>query len=242
MAADGWALIGVGVLALGFLLKLNPMLSVVLSALAAGLAGGLGPLAVLKAFGHAFNESRYVSLVWLILPVVGLLERHGLQQRARARVEALRGATVGRLLLVYMAARQVTAALGLAALGGQAQMVRPLVAPMAEAAAKGQAGEGADAALAQAVRAHAAAVDNIGGFFGEDIFIAMSSILLIRGVLQGMGVGVEPLHLSMWAIPTALAALLVQGWRLMRLDRRIFRLGGDAGVATAQACASLDPQ
>ncbi|WP_174301934.1 5-oxoproline transporter, DUF969 family subunit [Caulobacter sp. S45] len=223
MAGDGLALIGVAVLVASFLLRLNPLLAVVLAALSAGLAAGLSPLAVLKAFGHAFNANRYVGLVWLILPVVGLLERHGLQARAKARVAALKGATAGRVLLAYLALRQVTAALGLAALGGHAQMVRPLLAPMAEAAAEAQAG-GATPALTHEVRAYAASADNVGAFFGEDIFIAMSSILLIRGVLQGLGVDVEPLRLSLWAIPTASAAFAVHGWRLLRLDRRLRRL------------------
>ena len=225
MAGDGLALIGVAVLAAGFLLRLNPLLAVVLAALAAGLAAGLSPLAVLAAFGHAFNQNRYVSLVWLILPVVGLLERHGLQARARARVAALRGATAGRLLLAYLALRQASAALGLTALGGHAQMVRPLVAPMAEAAAERQIGAGTDVAMTPAlrmrVRAFAASADNVGAFFGEDIFVAFASVLLIRGVLQGQGVTVEPLRVSLWAVPTALAALIVHGWRLLRLDRLI---------------------
>ena len=219
MAADGLALVGIAVLVAGFLLRLNPLLCVGLAALTAGLAAGLSPLSVLAAFGHAFNANRYVSLVWLILPVVGLLERHGLQARARARVAALKGATAGRVLLAYMALRQASAALGLAALGGHAQMVRPLVAPMAEAAAEVQAG-GGSTSLSHGVRAYAASADNVGVFFGEDIFIAMSSILLIRGVLQGMGADVEPLRLSLWAIPSAIAAFAVHGWRLLRLDRR----------------------
>ena len=235
MAGDGLALLGVGVLAAGFLLRLNPLLAVALAALTAGLAAGQSPATTLKAFGHAFNENRYVTLVWLILPVVALLERHGLQARARARIGALRGATAGRLLLAYMALRQLTAALGLSAIGGHAQMVRPLIAPMAEAAAEGRAGGGASAALMQRVRAYAASADNVGGFFGEDVFVAMSSILLIRGVLQGMGVVVEPLRLSIWAVPTAFAALLVHGWRLLRLDRRIARARADAAAAASLA-------
>ena len=232
MAGNGLALIGVAVLVTGFLLRLNPLLAVVLAALSSGLAAGLSPLAVLKAFGHAFNANRYVGLVWLILPVVGLLERYGLQARARSRVAALRGATAGRVLLAYLALRQVTAALGLAALGGHAQMVRPLLAPMAEAAAEAQAG-GGSAELSHEVRAYSASADNVGAFFGEDIFIAMSSILLIRGVLQGMGADVEPLRLSLWAIPTAVAAFAVHGWRLLRLDRRLARLrDGNASFET----------
>ncbi|MBN4747441.1 DUF969 family protein, partial [Pandoraea nosoerga] len=104
--------------------------------------------------------------------------------------------------------RQVTAAFGLNSLGGHAQMVRPLIAPMAEAAAENRHGP-LPARARELIRANAAAADNIGVFFGEDIFIAMSSILLIRGVLEHSGVMVEPLHLSVWAIPTAVAALFI---------------------------------
>ena len=47
----------------------------------------------------------------------------------------MKGATVGRLLTGYLLLRQATAALGLTSIAGHAQTVRPLVAPMAEAAA-----------------------------------------------------------------------------------------------------------
>jgi uncharacterized membrane protein len=220
VAHDLLELAGVGVLAAGFLLRVNPLLAVVLAAFAAGWAGGLSPVATLEALGHAFNANRYVGLVWLVLPVIGLLERRGLQTRARARVAALRGATAGRILLGYLLVRQLTAALGLTALGGHAQMVRPLLAPMAEAAADAEA-PGGDAGEAgrRRVRALAASADNVGAFFGEDIFIAFGSVLLIRGVLAGDGVSVDPLRLSLWAIPTAFAAFAVHGWRLLRAGR-----------------------
>ena len=63
------------------------------------------------------------------------------------------------------------------------------------------------------------------------IFIAMSSILLIRGVLEHSGVMVEPLHLSVWAIPTAVAALAIHGARLLLLDRRLARTLAAQGPA-----------
>jgi uncharacterized membrane protein len=66
----------------------------------------------------------------------------------------------------------------------------------------------------------AAATDNIGLFFGEDIFLAVASILLIKGFLEANGIIVQPLQLSVWAIPTAVAALLIHGFRLLRMDRR----------------------
>lgn len=219
-------LLGIAVLVGGFAVRLNPLIVVILAAGTAGMSARPDPLYWIAAYGKAFNENRLVAAVWLVLPVIGLLERHGLQAHARRIIGGVRQATAGRLLLVYLLFRQVTAALGLVSAGGQAQMVRPLVAPMAEAAADAQI-EGADEAVRARVRAdvraHAAAVDNIGVFFGEDIFIAMSSIVLIKGFLDSSGVHVQPLQLSVWAIPTAVAAFVIHGFRLWRLDRSLNR-------------------
>ena len=212
-------LAGIGVIVAGFMLRFNPLLVVAVAALVTGLAAGLQPLAILAAFGKAFNTNRYVSAVYIVLPVIGLLERHGLQERARGAIAALRGATVGRLLIGYLLFRQITSALGLTSIAGPAQSVRPLVAPMAQAVAERQGvPPGGDA-----IPAMAAATDNIGLFFGEDIFIAIGSILLMKGVLEGYGITIQPLHLSLWAIPTAIAALLIHGGRLWWLDRRLAR-------------------
>ena len=93
---------------------------------------------------------------------------------------------------------------------------------MAEAAAERRSGPLAPA-TSRLIRAQAAAVDNIGVFFGEDIFIAFGSVLLIKGVLDGYGYHIAPLQLSVWAIPTALAALVIHGVRLLWLDRRLSR-------------------
>lgn len=217
------SLIGIVVVVAGFMARLNPLLVVTVAAVVTGLAGGMGLVEVIETFGKAFKENRYVSVVWVVLPVIGLLERAGLQERAKTLIGKIHAATTGRLLLLYLILRQATAALGLTSLGGHAQMVRPLIAPMAEAAAETHHGELPDQAR-QYIRAHTAATDNIGLFFGEDIFIAIASILLIKGFLEQNGIIVEPLHLSVWAIPTALCALAVHGTRLMMVDRRLRRI------------------
>lgn len=218
-----WTLAGVGVVVAGFLIRLNPLLVIIAAALVTGIAGGLGPVEIISAFGKAFNDSRYVSIVWLVLPVIGLLEREGLQERARKLIARVQAATVGRLLLAYLALRQITAALGLMSFGGHAQMVRPLIAPMAEGAAETRLGAISEDTR-HLIRAHAAGADNVGAFFGEDIFIAVGSILLIKGFLQQSGFNIEPLHLSLWAIPTAILAFLIHGARLLLLDRKLKRL------------------
>jgi uncharacterized membrane protein len=213
---------GVLIIIVGFLVGLNPLLVVTVAAIATGLAAGLDPLAVVAAFGKAFNENRYVTIVYIVLPVIGILERYGLQQRARVLIGKLKSATTGRLLIAYMLFRQITAALGLTSIAGHPQTVRPLVAPMAEAAAERQHGS-LDEDTSEEVKRFSAATDNVGLFFGEDIFIAIASILLIKGALEGYGIVLEPLQLSVWAIPTAVAAFLIHGTRLLLLDRRLKR-------------------
>jgi uncharacterized membrane protein len=215
-------LVGIAIVVVGFALRLNPLLIVATAALATGLAAGQHLVDVVAAFGKAFVDSRSVAVVWLALPVIGLLERAGLKERARQVIAGFQSATTGRLLLAYLALRQITSALGLTSLGGHPQMVRPLIAPMAEAAAESKHGPLSES-VRQRVRAHAAAVDNIGLFFGEDIFIAIGSILLMVGILAQNGIRLEPLQLSKWAIPTAILAFLIHGTRLLLLDRRLNR-------------------
>ena len=217
-------LLGVAVVIIGFALRFNPLLVVVVSAFVTGWGAGMRPDEVLAAFGKAFNENRFVSVAWLVLPAIGVLERAGLQERARALIGGIKAVTVGRLLLVYMAMRQLTAAIGLISIAGHAQTVKPLVAPMAEAAA-----ELADPNITEAerekVRAMSAATDNVALFFGEDVFLAIGSILLMVGFMAQSGIEVQPFALSMWAVPTAIAAFVVHGVRLLLRDARAKKVG-----------------
>lgn len=215
-------LLGVAVIVVGFAIRLNPLLVVVAAALVSGWFAGLSPLQVIAAFGKAFNANRYVSITYLVLPLVGVLERAGLRERAAAIIAGLRGVSVGRLLISYMALRQLTAAAGLPAIAGQAQTIRPLVAPMAEAATEVHDGPPAPETR-YAVRAMAAATDNIAVFFSEDVFIAMGSVLLMVGFLTSSKIALDPLQLSVWAIPTALAAFAIHAIRLLLFDRHLAR-------------------
>lgn len=217
---DYWPLLGIALVVVGFALRFNPLLVVAAAAMVTGLLGGMPFIKVLAALGHGFNQNRNVSVLYIVLPVIGLLERYGLQQQARALIRRMKRATVGRLLLLYLGFRQIFAALGLTSVAGHPQTVRPLVAPMALAAAEKEHGP-IDEATAERVQAMSAATDNVGLFFGEDIFLAVSSILLIQGALAGFGIQLTPFQLSVWAIPTAICAFLIHGARLMLMDRKL---------------------
>ncbi|MDF0604774.1 DUF969 domain-containing protein [Neisseriaceae bacterium TC5R-5] len=216
-------LLGIPVVVLGFAFKFNPLIVVTVAGLATGLAVGMDIPALLETFGEKFLNSRQLATFILILPVIGLLERYGLKERAQAWIAGIRSATTARILMLYFVVREATAALGLIYLGGHAQTVRPLLAPMAEGAASNQYGP-LPPSIRDRIRAHAAACDNIAVFFGEDIFIAFGAVLLMSAFLQENGIhGIEPLHIGLWAIPTAISALIIHLVRLSWLDASIQR-------------------
>lgn len=216
-------LIGIPVVVIGFALRFNPLLVVVVAGLITGLATGMDIALLLETFGEKFFNSRSLATFVLILPVVGLLEYYGLKERAQAWVARIASATSARILMLYFVLREITAALGLLSLGGHAQTVRPLLAPMSEGAAVNQYGELPDH-IRDKIKAHAAACENISVFFGEDIFIAFGAVLLIDAFLKENGIShIEPLHIGLWAIPTALCALVIHLFRLVRLDASLRR-------------------
>ena len=215
-----WPLLGVLWVVLGFALRVNPALTVVSAGFVTGIAAGKSPTEVLALLGDAFTKNRYLVLILLTLPVIGLLERHGLKERAQAWVARLRGATTGRLLIAYLLVRQIASSLGLTSLGGHPQTVRPLLVPMAEGAAENQHGPLPET-VREKLRALCAATDNIGLFFGEDIFIAFGAVLLIQSFFADQGVVLDPLQIALWGLPTAICAFLIHGTRLLRLDRQL---------------------
>ncbi|MDK2633307.1 DUF969 domain-containing protein [Pantoea stewartii subsp. indologenes] len=219
-----WPLLGIAAIVVGFVLRFNPVLVVIVSGFVTGIAA-LMPLGdILQKLGEGFLNTRNLPLILLLpLAVIGLLERHGLKQRAQAWIAQIKTATAGRLLIVYLFVREVTAALGLTSLGGHPQMVRPLLAPMAEGASENRYGA-LPPEVRHRLRAMSAATDNVGLFFGEDIFVAFGAIIFMHNFMQeSAGIQTEPLHIALWGIPTALSAFLIHSARLIRLDRQMAR-------------------
>lgn len=224
-----WPLLGVAVIILGFALRAHPVLVVIAACAVTGVAAAMPVVQLLETLGKAFVKTRNLPLILLLpLAAIGLLERYGLKEHAQASIARIRSATTGRLLIVYLAIREISAAFGLTSIGGHPNMVRPLVAPMAQGAAEVRY-PGLTDALRHRIRAMAAATDNVGLFFGEDVFVAFGAIVLMQTILRGEGLEVDPLQMALWGIPTAVTAFLIHSWRLHRLDAEIARAMQQAG-------------
>lgn len=214
-----WALLPILVVVIGFSLRQHPARVVLVAAISAGVVSGLSWDAFLSALGISFLKARYLLVLVFALPIVAQVEAHGLRELSRRLIAGWRGASTGRLLVGYLAVRQLAAALGLTSLGGHAQMVRPLVAPMAEAAAE-QREPAITPDEREHVRALSAATDNVGLFFGEDLFLAFGAVLLMQSFLAENGIELSPIHIALWGIPTAVLAFVIHATRLLWHDHR----------------------
>ncbi|EXU73939.1 MULTISPECIES: DUF969 domain-containing protein [Erwinia] len=221
-AVNYWPLSGILVIVVGFLCRLNPVLVVVIAGIATGVSASMPVNLILENLGSGFLNTRNLALI-IVLPlvVIGLLERHGLKHWAQMWISRIRSASAGKLLTVYLLVRELAAAAGLTSLGGHPQMVRPMLAPMAEGAAENFHGE-LPGDIRMKLRAMAAATDNVGLFFGEDIFVAFGGVLFMHNFMeQSAGIQTEPLHIALWGLPTAICAFIIHAVRLRRLDKRI---------------------
>lgn len=226
-----WPLLGVAVVVLGFVLRLNPVIVVVSAGVVSGLTAGMSPAGLLALLGESFASNRALLLFAFTLPTIGLLERAGLREHTLAWIGRLRGVTLPRLLVIYLGVRQLLSMVGLIDIAGHAQTVRPLLAPMAESAAEKTHGR-LDRAQLQRVHALSAATDNVGRFFGEDVFLAFGAVLLIQGFFNEHGIALQPLQIALWAFPTALAAFVIHAIRIVVFQRKLSR---ETGVGNPHA-------
>jgi uncharacterized membrane protein len=217
-----WPLLGIAIVVIGFARRLNPALVVVVAGIASGLLAGLSIPDLLALIGRSFVSNRFVLILIMTLPTIGLLERAGLRERAHSWIAGLHRLTFARLLIAYLGVRQFLSTLGLTTIAGHPQTVRPLLAPMAEAAAE-KIDPDLDDAQRDRVKALAAATDNIGLFFGEDVFLAFGAVLLIQGFLAQHGIDLDPRSIAIWALPTAIAAFVIHALRIAWFQRGLRR-------------------
>ena len=219
-------LIGVVIVIAGLLFRFNPLLVVLVAGFATGMVAGMSPLEILSAIGQAFVTNRYMSLLILVLPVIGVLERFGLREKAEDIIRSMQTLTAGRVMFVYQLFRQVTVGLGLQ-LGGHPSFIRPIIAPMTEAAAAREGLRGT--VWMDRIRGMSASAENYGNFFGQLLFPAAGGLLLIKGVLENAGYKVDLLVMAQYAIPSAIAASTIALVRFLLLDRAIRAEGKNKG-------------
>lgn len=222
-------LIGVAVVLIGFALRLRVTVVVVAAGLVTGLVAGMPPIGteadpgILDTLGRAFASQRIITLFVLALPAIGLSERFGLQEQARRLIHRIPAATVGRLQLVYQLFRIGVVALGIRLGSGHVTFSRPLVLPMALGAADLDEERDADTPESERVKAACGASENYGNFFGQNLFFGAAGVALIVTTLADNGIEVDAKRIAMWAVPIAVASVVIGAVQFGLLDRWLRR-------------------
>lgn len=211
-------LIGILLILIGFTLKLDTIAVVLIAGLVTGVASSMDITEVLNILGSSFVENRYVTLLLLTLPTIGILERNGLRERAGKCIRALKGATTGKVLSLYLVIRAILAAMSIS-LGGHVQIIRPIIYPMAKGASETE--KELTKKLDEELKGRANSMENFGNFFGQNIFIASPGVLLILGTMKGAGVAVDAYDVAKASIPMALIVILLVGIRNFIFDKKI---------------------
>lgn len=212
-------LIGVLIVILGFTFKVETLFTVLVAGLATGLVAGMDLNEILTVLGQSFVANRAVSLFILTLPVIGVLERYGLRQRAIYLVKKLGKLTTGGVLSAYTLIREITGALSIR-ISGHPQFVRPIVNPMAQAAANSKYGEIEEKDV-EKIKALSAASENYGNFFGQNLFAGSSGVLLISSTLTEFGYDVTALSIAKASIIMAVVAFLISALQNHLYDKKM---------------------
>lgn len=214
-------LIGIVIIVIGFLLKLDTIAVVLIAAVVTGLVSGISFVEILEILGKAFVDNRLVTLFLLTLPMIGLSEHFGLKAQATNLIQKINGLTSGIMLIIYQVIREIAAFFSIR-VQGQTQFVRPIVDPMVQAAAQTKYGE-LDEDDVDLLKAQAAASENFGNFFAQNTFIAASGVLLISGTMESLGYDISPVAVAQASIPVALIALLLASLNYLRIDKKLER-------------------
>ncbi len=213
-------LIGVLIVIIGFALKLDTIATVVIAGVATGLVAGIPIDELLSVIGEKFLGNRLATMFILTLPVIGLLERYGLKEKAVDFINKIKAATAGRIAILYQLIRVLSAAFSLR-IGGHPQFVRPLINPMAQAAAVTKYGK-VDEKTEDEIKGLVASAENTGNFYGQNVFMASSGTLLIASTMAENGFAeATNLQVAAWSIPVAVASVVVSLVLNTAFDKRL---------------------
>ncbi len=200
-------LLGILIVVVGFVLKLDSILIIMVAAIVTALVAGMNPVVFLETLGSSFVSNRSMCVFVMVMLVTGTLERNGLKQAAANLMGKFKNASAGVVIAIYGVFRLIFGAFNVS-FGGVAGFVRPIVMPMAIAAVE-KDGNKIDEDYAENLKGMASGMENIAWFFGQVLFVGTSGMILVQSTLADLGYKVELVDLMKVQIPVAIIAVAV---------------------------------
>ena len=193
-------LLGILIIVVGFVLKWDTTAVVVIAAIVTGLFSGMDFVKLLEVIGKSFVDNRMVSLFFLTLPMIGLVESHGLRDYAVNAIKKLKKLTAGKILNIYLLIRE---------LAGEDQDKKKLTESEIDL-----------------IKGRSAAVDNFGNFFAQNLFVASGGVLLISSTMKSLGYKVDPVGIVLNTIPIAIITFVLVFAYNLYFDRQMKKWEG----------------
>ena len=230
-------LLGIVIVIIGFALKLDAILIIIVSAVATALVGGIGVNGFLTTLGTSFVSNRSMAIFIIVLLVTGTLERNGLKIAAAQLIGKVKNATPGMVIALYGVMRLVFAAFNVS-FGGVAGFVRPVIMPMAVGAIEASGREPNDEYVEE-LKGMASGMENVAWFFGQVLFVGTAGALLVQSTLKPLGYDVELLRMAIIEIPVAVIAVAVTAVYYIIKDARLRKKHYGAPATPAPAADTV---
>lgn len=201
------SLLGVLIVIIGFALKLDSILIVMVALIVTALTGGLGIEGMLETLGTSFVNNRGMAIFIIIMMATGTLERNGLKESAASLIKRFKKVSAGMIIDIYGVFRMIFAAFNVS-FGGVAGFVRPIIMPMALGTVESKGLE-IDPQHEEELKGMSSAMENICWFFGQVLFVGGAGALLVQSTLKGLGYEVTLGQLALVEVPVAVVALIV---------------------------------
>ena len=200
-------LLGILIVVIGFALKLDSILIIILAACATAFVSGISPIVLIETFGESFVANRSMTRFILVMLVTGTMERNGLREASSALIGRIKGATAGMVIAAYGVIRGVFGAFNVG-IGGVAGFIRPVLIPMATGTVEAK-GEKVNEDQLEQIKGMSAGIENVSWFFCQVLFVGGSGALLVQGTLANLGYDVPLFRLAAVEIPVAIAGVAV---------------------------------
>ena len=213
-------LIGVAIIVLGFALKLDVLAVVLVAGIVTGIVSGLDFFYILEIIGTSFVNNRLMSIFLIMFPVIAIIERFGMKERAAYLIGKIKDASAGKFLSLWIVIRSLASAMNIR-IGGHVQFIRPLILPMTAAAAEASKGCRLTEKEDEKVKGLSAASENYGNFFAQNCFPAASGVVLIQSGLAVAGYDVTLSSIASASISVMIISIILTMVQVFLFDRQV---------------------
>ena len=215
------SLLGVVVVIIGFALKLEPIAIIVVSAIVTAVCGGINVVDLLTSVGTTFVANRNQLITIILMILTGTLEKNGLKEAGAALIRKAKGLTTGMLIAIWGVLDEIFIIFKIP-IGGIPSYVRPILMPTTLGIIESKGYEVAPE-HEETIKALYGKDYNVSNFFGQCLFAANSSVLLIQSTLASIGYEVDVMQIVAVQIPVALFAMLVNATQTLIVDGRMVK-------------------